>query len=124
MSSDMYAPRHAAPEDISTQQLHPWRTTLRTVAWYVVAVLAAIPLAAPIIRDQLGAYLGDRAVSAMMWTAGLAGALLAAVQRIVLLAPVAELLSRAGLGTGHGGEPAALPEAGDEHSYTYDPHNS
>ena len=102
----------------STQQQHPWRTTLRTVVWYVVAILAVIPAAVPIITDQLGPYIGQRVVSSLGWVAGLSAALLGAVQRIVLLTPVATLLDRIGLGTGNmlddpavvPAEPAYVPE--------------
>ena len=85
---------------VPTQVKYPWRTTLRTTVWYVVTLLAVIPLAAPIVRDELGPYLGDRVVGIIMWTAGVSTAVLAVVQRVVLLTPVASLLARIGLGTG------------------------
>ena len=108
MSED-YQPQHGTSEPassgLSTQRAHPWRATVRTVAWYLLAVLAALPLIVPIVTEQLGGYLPARVVAALAWTAGLSAAVLAVVQRVVLLAPVAAILDRIGLGTGADGAP-------------------
>lgn len=101
------APRRALP----TQQAHPWRTVLRTGAWYVVAVLAVVSVGLPVISDTLDVYLSADVRAALAWATGLAGALLLLVQRLVLLQPVADLLARIGLGTGQDGS-AVDPESG------------
>lgn len=102
----MSTPRRAA-DPAPTQLRHPWRTTVRTLAWYAVALLGAAALGGPVIAEQLGGYLGPRVVEALVWFAGLSAALLALVQRLALLAPVAAILARVGLGTGKEPQPEA-----------------
>lgn len=85
---------------ISTQILHPWRTVARTVAWYVLAVLGALAAAGPILSETLGAQLPAGWLAVAAQVSGIAGAVLAAVQRIVLIPSVAAIIDRMGLGTG------------------------
>lgn len=84
----------------STQEHHPWRATVRTVAATLAVVVPLVIAAIPIISEQLGPYLPDG------WSAWLIGAgaaltaLVGTVTRIMALPGAQRLLELAGLGTG------------------------
>lgn len=84
----------------ATQIAHPWRTVARTVAWYVLAVLGALAAAGPILSETLGAQLPASWLAVAAQVSAIAGAVLAAVQRIALLPSVAAIIERTRLRTG------------------------
>lgn len=80
-----------------TQVQYPWRTTLRTVVWVVLALVAVIPSAWAIICDEL-MKAGLTIPAGLEYRIGVVVALCVAasaiVQRLVLLPGVAALIAK------------------------------
>lgn len=83
-----YMPRHRAEvpvrTGVATQVRHPWRATVRTVLWGVVAFAAIAPMV-------YSAATGEDPGAAVGWV-GVALAVLGGVQRVMLLPAVDEFL--------------------------------
>lgn len=79
-----YRPRHRADvpvrTGVATQVRHPWRATVRTVLWGVVAFAAIAPMV-------YSAATGEDPGAAVGWV-GVALAVLGGVQRVMLLPAV------------------------------------
>jgi|SRR5690606_1543966 len=84
----------------STQVAHPWKATVRTGVAYLLAAIAFLAAALPILTDVMGEYLPPA------WQAWLTGAVafLVAVAtlitRLMALAKAQDFLAKIGLGTG------------------------
>lgn len=100
-----------------TQVAHPGKAVVRTVGAYVLAALAVVIAAIPIVEDTLGPYLPEEWVAWLVGAAAVLGAVQAAITRIMALGQLQDLLSKIGLGTGvekeYGRYEAGRPEDGD-----------
>lgn len=89
---------HRAPGP--TQIRHPWKTTLRTMAQTVIALVPVLIVAVPILVEELGPWLPEAWAA---WLAGLVAFLVAltgAASRIMAVPAVNDLLRRIGLDAG------------------------
>lgn len=105
--------KHIAPRT-PTQVAHPGKAALRTAVAYVLAAIAFLSAAIPIVTDTLGEYLPDA------WEAWLAGAVVflvavaTLITRLMALAKAQGFLAKIGLGTGVESEaPAYTPPTTD-----------
>lgn len=81
----------------STQVQHPWRTTLRTVVWVVLAVVAVVPGAWAIVQDEVtkaGLVIPAGVATRIAFGVAVCVAVTAIVQRLVLLPRIAELIAK------------------------------
>lgn len=91
-----------------TQVAHPWKAVVRTVATYVVAALAVVVAAIPIVEDSLGPFLPEAWLAWLVGAAAVLGALQVALTRIMALGQLQDLLAKIGLGTGVEKEPESF----------------
>lgn len=88
------------PAGTPSQVTHPVKATLRTAFAYMLAAIAFLTAALPVIKETMGGYLPDA------WAAWLTGAiaflvaLAAAITRVMALAGAQGFLTRIGLGAG------------------------
>lgn len=84
----------------STQVAHPWKATARTGVAYLLAAIAFLAPAIPILTEVMGDYLPTS------WQAWLTGAvaflvgLATLITRLMALAKAQNFLAKIGLGTG------------------------
>lgn len=91
---------------VATQELEPGKTTLRTILQTVIGVVIAagvvLPLVAVIVQEELGAWLPENWVAAVVTFAAASAAVSAAITRIMAIPAVNDALRRVGLGAGSG----------------------
>lgn len=95
----------------STQVAHPWKATARTGVACLLAAVAFLAAAMPILNDVMGDYLPP---SWQAWITGAVAFLVAVatlITRLMALAKAQNLLVKIGLGTGAEKEP--LPDGFD-----------
>lgn len=88
-----------------TQVAHPWKATVRTGVAYLLASIAFLAAALPILTEVMGEYLPP---SWEVWLAGAVAFLMAMstlITRLMALAKAQNLLAKIGLGTGVEKEP-------------------
>lgn len=89
----------------STQVAHPWKATVRTGVAYLLAAIAFLAAALPILTDVMGDYLP---ASWQVWLTGAVAFLVAVatlITRLMSLAKAQNFLAKVGLGTGVEKEP-------------------
>lgn len=92
----------------STQVAHPWKATTRTGVAYLLAAIAFLATALPILTETMGDYLP---ASWQVWLTGAVAFLVAVatlITRLMSLAKAQGFLAKVGLGTGVEKEP--LPD--------------
>ena len=83
----------------STQSAHPWRASIRTGGAVLVSGLAAAAVVGPEVAEFVESQWPGSAGSAIVLSAvGVVAAASSLVNRIALLAPVADFLDKIGLG--------------------------
>jgi hypothetical protein len=93
----------------STQVAYPWRTTLRTIVWLVVAFAVVVPGVWAIVQDELakaGLSLPENVSAAVTAGVAVVAVILAIVQRVVLIPQVAAIIAKV---PGLSPTPPALP---------------
>lgn len=83
-----------------TQVAHPWKATARTGVAYLLAAIAFLAAALPLITEHLGEYLPP---SWQAWLTGAVAFLVAVatlITRLMALAKAQDFLAKIGLGTG------------------------
>lgn len=88
-----------------TQVAHPLKAALRTAVAYLLAAAAFLPLAIPIITDNLGQYLPESWKAWLIASVAFLVALATTITRLMALAQAQGLLAKIGLGTGVEKEP-------------------
>lgn len=91
----------ADPAPVSTQTVHPWRATVRSVLFFLVPAILLLNGALAITVDELTKAGLDPSHLAFVWLNGALGALgviIGIVNRIALLPALNEVLTRLGLG--------------------------
>lgn len=81
----------------STQNKYPWRATIRTLTAYIVAVFGVIAVAVPIIGEEFGPILSERALAWITSITLIIGMLTSTVTRIMATPQIDELLDVVGL---------------------------
>jgi len=80
-----------------TQVLHPWRTTLRTIVWLVIALLPTVPTLWAIVQDEV-TKAGLTLPPAFAASVGIGVAVIVTVvgivQRVVLIPAVAAIIAK------------------------------
>ena len=83
----------------TTQSAYPWRASLRTGGSVAIAGLAAAAAIGPEVADFVSTqFPGSPAEAIVLSAVGIIAAASVAVNRIVLLGPVATFLQKIGLG--------------------------
>ena len=80
-----------------TQVLHPWRTTLRTIVWLLIALAPTVPTLWAIVEDEVtkaGLTLPPNVTAAIAVGVGVLVAVVGIVQRCVLIPAVAALVAK------------------------------
>ena len=80
-----------------TQVLHPWRTTLRTIVWLLIALAPTIPTLWAIVQDEVtkaGLTLPPNVAAAIAVGVAVLVAVVGIVQRCVLIPAVAALVAK------------------------------
>lgn len=80
-----------------TQVSYPWRTTLRTVVWIVIGLVAVVPGAWAIVKDEVvkaGLTIPAGIEARIGVVVALCVAASAIVQRLALVPKVAELIAK------------------------------
>lgn len=81
----------------STQVQHPWRTTLRTIVWLLIALAPTIPTLWAIVQDEVskaGLTLPPGLSAAVAVGVAVIVAVVGVVQRVVLIPAVAEWVAK------------------------------
>lgn len=86
--------------ETSTQVTHPGKATLRTAVAYVLAAIAFLTAALPIIKETMGGYLPDGWAAWLTAAVAFLVALAAAITRVMALARAQGFLTSIGLGAG------------------------
>lgn len=91
---------------IATQEQEPGKTTIRTVIQTVLGIVIGagivLPLVGVIVQEELGAWLPENWVAAIIGFSAVAAAVSAAVTRIMAIPAVNDALRKVGLGAGPG----------------------
>ena len=80
----------------STQVQHPWRTTLRTIVWLLIALAPTVPTLWAIVQDEVtkaGLVIPDNVAAVVAYGVALIVAVVGIVQRVVLIPAVAALIA-------------------------------
>jgi len=80
-----------------TQVLHPWRTTLRTIVWLVIALAPTVPTLWAIVQDEVtkaGLTVPPNVAAAVAGGVAVLVAVVGIVQRVVLIPAVAAIVAK------------------------------
>lgn len=103
-----------------TQVLHPWRTTLRTIVWLVIALAPSVPTVWAIVQDEVtkaGLTLPPGLAAVVAVGVAVIVAIVGIVQRVVLIPAVAEWVAKVP-GLSPTPKPDAVPQRAVEPSAT------
>lgn len=102
-----------------TQVLHPWRTTLRTIVWLVIALAPSVPTVWAIVQDEVtkaGLTLPPGLAAVVAVGVAVIVAIVGIVQRVVLIPAVAAWVAKI-----PGLSPAPKPEAEPQRALPVEP---
>jgi len=80
-----------------TQVLHPWRTTLRTIVWLIIALAPTVPTLWAIVVDEVtkaGLTLPPSLAASIAVGVAVLVAVVGIVQRVVLIPAVAAIIAK------------------------------
>ena len=80
-----------------TQVQHPWRTTLRTIVWLLIALAPTVPTLWAIVQDEVtkaGLTIPENVAAVVAYGVALIVAVVGVVQRVVLIPAVAALIAK------------------------------
>jgi hypothetical protein len=80
-----------------TQVLHPWRTTLRTIVWLLIALVPTIPTLWAIVQDEAakaGLTIPPDVAVAVAAGVAVVVTVVGVVQRVVLIPAVAAIVAK------------------------------
>lgn len=100
--------KHVA-RGVPTQVAHPWQATARTGVAYLLAAIAFLAAALPILQEVMGDYLPESWAAWLTAAVAFLVALATLITRLMALAKAQDFLSKIGLGTGVEKEP--VPDA-------------
>lgn len=81
----------------STQVQHPWRTTLRTIVWLLIALAPTVPTLWAVVQDEVtkaGLTIPENVAAVVAYGVALIVAVVGIVQRVVLIPAVAALIAK------------------------------